>query len=188
MAPFLEVVTRVYRRPKLLKQNRASLKEQTCGQWQQTFLVDQIGRGIGWASENLALYAPKMVGHYIWLLDDDDVCIRPTLVAELKEIAAEHQPDVVMLKMDHGPLGILPDAAYWGSQVAQGHVGCSAFVVKRAVWQQYASAWLPGEYHSDYKFIAAIFESRPAIYWHDAVASRVQRISLGEPETVDGSQ
>jgi hypothetical protein len=37
-------------------------------------------------------------------------------------------------------------------------------------------------YHSDFNFIAAVLESGPLVYWHDVVASRVQRISIGRAE------
>lgn len=185
MAPFLEVVTRCYKRPAMLRRNQAGLQAQTCADWKQTLLVDGIGRGIEWASENLGMYGPMLVGRYIWLLDDDDECICPTLVTELKEIAEAHNPDVIMLKMDHGPLGILPRPVDWGQGVTLGGVGCSAFVVRREVWQAHATAWLPGAYHSDFNFIAAIFASQPLVYWHDRVASRVQRISQGQPERTD---
>jgi glycosyltransferase involved in cell wall biosynthesis len=182
MARFLEIVTRYFLRPALLAKNKASLAAQTDDDWQQTLLIDSIGRGINWASENLGMYAPNLVGQYIWLLDDDDECIRPTLVAELKQIVAEHQPDVIMLKMDHGPRGILPDADTWQQPPVHGYIGCSAYVVSRELWLRHCMAWLPGEYHSDFNFIATVFAHQPLVYWHDVVASRVQQIGLGRPE------
>lgn len=181
-SPFLEIVTRCCKRPEMLKRNQASLHAQTCADWKQTLLVDSKGFGIAWASENLGMYAPHLGGEYIWLLDDDDECIRPTLVAELREIGRGPNPDVIMVRMDHGPLGVLPGPADWGQGVSLGGVGSSAYVVRRDVWVQCAGAWLPGEYASDYNFIAAIFAAGPAVYWHDVVASRVQRISIGRTE------
>lgn len=182
MAPFLEVVTRCYGRPTLLANNIASLSAQTCKDWMQRFVVDTVGRGVGWANENLTTVAEELVGDYIWLLDDDDVCIRETLVEDLQAIADEHDPDVIMMRMDHGPRGVLPDIGYWGEPPVHGHIGCSAYVVRREIWQAHAWAWSPGVYHSDFAFIKAIFESGARVYWHDVVASRVQQIGLGQPE------
>lgn len=182
MAPFLEVLTRCYKRPRLLARNMASLKKQTSGDWIQTLLVDEIGRGINWTHENLGRQAGRLAGDYIWLLDDDDVCTRETLVEELQAIAAEHNPDVIMMRMDHGERGILPDAGYWGRPPVHAHVGISAYVVRRSVWQAHAWAWSPGVYHSDFNFIKAIFESTPRVFWYDVIASRVQQIGLGHPE------
>ena len=71
---FLEIVTRCFRRPTLLQKNIEALAAQTCDDWEQTFLIDDIGRGVNWANESLAGYAPHLTGQYIWLLDDDDIC------------------------------------------------------------------------------------------------------------------
>lgn len=185
---FLEVVTRCFRRPKMLTQNQASLRAQTDPDWIQTLIVDKVGMGVAWANENLALRAQHLIGEYIWLLDDDDECILPTLVADLKWIVGARRVDVIMLRMDHAERGILPDDPYWGQAVEAGHVGCSAYVVKRSIWQAYAWAWVPvpGAYDSDFNFIAAIWADQPRVYWHDVIASRVQRISRGAPEEVTG--
>lgn len=191
--PFLEVLTRVYKRPQLLAINVESLRHQTDGDWQQTFLRDDVGRGINWSHENMAAYAPNLVGEYIWILDDDDMCTCPTLVADLKSIWLSHGPDVIMLKMDHSGGRVLPDAETWGDGPVCSRIGCSAFVVKRELWQAHASAMVPGWYGSDFSFINSIFGNNPAlglapwvkqprIYWHDCVASRVQQQSFGQAE------
>jgi hypothetical protein len=179
-APFLEVVTRCFKRVNMLMANMASLKAQTDPDWRQSFIIDDVGRGIGWAQEQLAEHAPALYGRYIWILDDDDVCAQTTLVAELKAIAAEHDPDVIMLRMDHGPLGVLPNGN-WGHPPAQGHQGCSSYVVRREVFQRHADAWRSARYESDYDFIRAVWDGGPSVCWHDVVASRTQRISKGEP-------
>lgn len=179
--PFLEVLTRCYKRPVMLAANRASLDGQTDGDWMQTLLIDTIGRGIGWSYDNLAAQAGDLEGVYIWVLDDDDMCTRSTLVAELKQIVAQHDPDVIMLRMDHGPLGVLPSRS-WGGAPEQGDIGCSAYVVRREVWQRHAQAMTPGHYAGDFDFIRSVFLAGPRVYWHDVTASAVQRISHGAPE------
>lgn len=183
--PFLEVLTRTFNaRPHLLRINQESLRRQTDPDWVQTLLVDDVGRGIDWASENLAAYAPNLVGDYIWILDDDDTCILPTLVAELKFIVADSDPDVIMIRMDHGSGRILPGDDSWLCPPVLGQIGCSAFVVRRAVWQRHAMAMEHGHYSSDYDLIASIWTEQPRVYWHDVVASRVMRQSFGRPEAV----
>lgn len=180
--PFLEVLTRAYRRPTMLAVNQASIAAQTSPDWVQTLMIDEIGIGIGAAAEAMAAHAPCLTGRFIWVLDDDDMCIRPTLVEELQAIDDDEGPDVIMLKMDHGPLGILPDDNHWQRPPVYGYIGVSAFVVRRELWQQHAPALRPGQYHSDHRFIASVFEARPKVYWFDVIASRVQRISNGVPE------
>lgn len=180
MAAFLEVVTRCYKRPKMLEQNILSLKAQTDPDYAQVFLVDNVGKGVAWANDNLGRHLPA--GDYVWVLDDDDVCIRETLVAELKAIVAAHAPDVIMIKMDHGALGVLPDAGSWGGRPLKTRVGSAAIVVTRETWLRHAKAWMIHALCADFSFIEAVFQDSPRVYWHDVVASRVQRISQGRPE------
>lgn len=181
---FLEVLTRCYRRPRMLRRNQASLDAQTDPDWMQTLLVDDSGDGIAAAQERIGNYAPSLVGDYIWILDDDDECADRELVRELKTIATRHDPDVIMVRMDHGERGVLPSAFEWEEPPTLGRIGCSAYIVKRRVWRRHAGAWFPGRYHSDFDFIASIFadEEPLNIYWHDVIASRVQWIGLGRPE------
>jgi hypothetical protein len=115
------------------------------------------------------------------LLDDDNLCILPTFVAGLKEIAVLNAPDVVFVRMDHGGGRILPSAR-WGKSPRLSEIGVSAYVVRRDVWQAHAGAWTPGKYTSDFEFINSIWQSRPVAYWWDVVASRCIRQSEGRAE------
>lgn len=179
---FLEILTRCYKRPKLLAVNQKALAEQTDTDWVQTLLRDEVGRGVGASYVRLAAYAPYLVGEYVWILDDDDMCIRPSLVAELKTIAQIDNSDVVMVRMDHGPRGVLPRADQWGKWPECGGIGVSGYIVRRDVWQAHAHAFLPGHYAADFDFINAIFTSGASVHWHNVIASRVQVIGLGRPE------
>lgn len=179
--PFIEVVTRAFLRPRMLGENQESLRLQTDGDWVQTLLRDRVGFGIGASHLALRKNAKRLIGVYIWLLDDDDMVIRPTFFAEIRQIAAAHDPDVIMVRMDHGRRGILPDDGHWEQRPVIGHVGCSAYVIRRRVWQDNAHIWNE-RYCADGDFIQAVFDSGATVYWHDVIASRTQRISLGAPE------
>lgn len=180
--PFLEVLTRTFGgRPTMLAANQASLREQTDGDWVQTLLMDDERRGIEWSTEQMARYAPRLVGDYVWILDDDDYCTLPGFVARLKEIAVFYAPDVIFVRMDHGGGRILPSAR-WGKSPRVSEIGVSAYVVKRAIWQRHAGAMIPGKYTSDFDFINSIWQSRPTTCWWDVVASKCQRQSMGKAE------
>lgn len=165
----------------MLAANQESLRRQTSEDWIQTVLTDDLGRGVEWANQRLGAYAPMLAGDYVWVLDDDDLCTRPTLVEEIAGIVANYAPDVIMLRMDHGPLGVLPNDEHWQRPPERGQIGVSAYVVRRELWQRHADAWQP-TYASDFDFIAAVLEDTPHVIWHDVIASKVQRISRGEPE------
>lgn len=180
--PFLEIITRSFGgRPRMFAAQQVSLAAQTDRDFIHTVLMDNERRGIGWATENMARYADKLVGEWVWILDDDDLCALPTFVAGLKQIAQLNAPELIMVRMDHGAGRILPSAR-WGKSPKVSEIGVSAFVVRREVWQEHAGAMIPGKYTSDYEFINSIWQSRPIVYWWDMVASRVQKQSLGEPE------
>ena len=124
----------------------------------------------------------------MWCLDDDDECIHDGLVADVRRISAE-QPaaQVIMVRMDHGArLGVLPDAATWGGPPVHGHIGISAFIVRRGVWMAHRDAWMSLRYQSDFDFIHSVYAALSwqagSIVWHDVIASRVQRVSYGAGE------
>lgn len=178
----LEVVTRCYRRPNLLAKNTASLQAfLSCG-GTQTFLVDDVGMGMAAAQAQLAEFTP--CGQYVWVLDDDDECTDRRLVIDLQRITLKHgQPPAVMVRMNHGRLGILPDDSTWQQAPRHGHIGVSAIITRRDVWMVHRDAWRSAHYASDFDFISAVYATHgPHIVWHDTVASRVQQISVGAPE------
>ena len=78
---------KAYKRPNMLQRNIASIANQTDGECIHTLLVDEQGVGVAGAWAKLRDYAPRLAGDYIWILDDDDECVRPSLVEDLKAIA-----------------------------------------------------------------------------------------------------
>jgi len=167
----LEILTRTYRRPTLLAANRAALQRQTNTDWTQTLLVDSEGIGIAATYEQLAAYEPS--GEWIWCLDDDDICIYDDLVKDLAELDSWVDFDVVMVKMNHSG-NILPDKFTWQKSPELGHIGVSAFIVKRKVWMAHRQAFVPGEHHSDFNFINDVYAADPDVWWHDVVVSATQ--------------
>jgi hypothetical protein len=165
----------------MFARQKASLAAQTDKDFIQTILMDEERRGIDFATEQMARYAPNLVGDMIWVLDDDDLCTLPTFIAGLKEIAVLNAPDVVFVRMDHGMGRILPSAR-WGKSPKLSEIGISAFVVRREIWQAHAGAMIPGKYTSDYEFIKSIWQAKPMVYWWDVIASRCQRQSVGLAE------
>lgn len=184
---FLEVLTRCYRRPTWLAENQASLRRQSDPDYVQTLLVDEQGIGVAKANARLADVAPTLTGRYVWVLDDDDLCIRDDLVATLKRAveACRTAPAAVVVRMDHGELGVLPDVDKWWGQVPpEGGIGASALIVRRDVFHMYSPFWRTMRYASDYDFASAVLRGEEHVIWLDVVASRVQRRSIGRPEGV----
>lgn len=174
--PFLEIVTRCYRRPTLLQNNVDSITHLTDDDRQHTLLVDTQGIGVGAANAQLATFEPT--GDYVWLLDDDDICIYPELVQDLKEFAGT---PAIVVRMDHGDLGVLPPLRLWEQPPVEGQIGCSAVICRADVWLAERAAWASGRYAADYDFAHAVLTKWPSV-WLDLVASATQRRSHGAPE------
>lgn len=179
---FLEIVTRTYRRPGYLADNIASV--QALGSdVRHTILRDEQGMGVAAANARLADCTPT--AEYVWVLDDDDVCIYEDLVADLRGIVALHgKVPAVIVRMDHGaPLGVLPKDWDWQQPPQEAGIGCSGMITRRDVWLRHRHAWASGRYASDFDFIWSVWATwQRAIVWHDIIASRCQRISRGLPE------
>lgn len=176
--PFLEILTRHYTaRPNFLAANRDSLRRQIDDDYLHTLLVDEQGRGVEWANRNLGQYAPKLLGEWIWVLDDDDLCVCDTLVTDLRRIVANHDPLLIYVR---GRLGdvVYPPDAHWGKAPALAQIGMSNFIVRRDVWQAFAHAF-PKKLCADFHFIRAVHGNidPQRIYWHDKVVMATQRVA-----------
>jgi len=167
-------------RPNLVRDNFASLDAQTCDDWRQTLLVDDVGHSVEWANYWLGKYGPDLIGDYIWVLDDDDVCISETFVEDMKRIVAEHDPDVILCKIDAD--GVIPPDELWRKAPEITQIGMANFVVRREVWQAHAEKFWP-RLAADFNFINDVYQSgKYSIYWHDEVVMRIQQVGRGRPE------
>jgi glycosyltransferase involved in cell wall biosynthesis len=176
--PFLTVVTRCYRRPKLLDRNLESLAMQSCQDYQHLFIIDHVGEGVGAANKALSLANPA--GEYVLVLDDDDLFTDPDAIAMLKEYAVT-EPDLIVFKADHGELGILPSARVWHRRPRPGEIGSCDFVTRCDWWQRHIAAFGAPE-QGDYAFLMSMWADAPAVTWLDHQLTAVQRISRGKPE------
>jgi len=131
---FLSIITRCYKRPKALRVNIMSVARQTSRDWEQVFIVDdsENGNGLLWANQSLFLNRYRVKGDYILILDDDDCLAYNRFVADLKNVVTEHEPDIIMIKMDQ-ILRILPDSTVWKKHPLFGHIGSCCFVVRRDI-------------------------------------------------------
>lgn len=176
----LEIVTRCYKRPVMLAANQASLAALTDGDWTQTLLVDHVGIGVAAANAALAGFEPT--GDYVWVLDDDDLCIYPELVYDIKMLQSGSAPDAIFVRFNHGWLGVLPMPAFWRARPECGRIGGSGVIVRRDLWMRCRDAWRTERYESDCDYLQAVYANATNIHWHDIIAGRVQRISRGAAE------
>jgi cellulose synthase/poly-beta-1,6-N-acetylglucosamine synthase-like glycosyltransferase len=165
---FLTVVTRCYKRPVMLE---------TDMDYEQLFITDEEGKGIGWANRSLVMVEP--VGDYVMVLDDDDMLSNDQAIELLKEAAID-QPELIIFRATHNGLGTLPSNAIWGKRPLKGHIGSCDFISRRDVWEKYIHCFGVDE-GGDYAYLHAVWMDRPRVYWLDEVLASVQRISHGAP-------
>lgn len=177
---FLEVITRTFgKRPAMLARNAESLAQQTDPDYEHTIVMDAQARGVAWAVANLATI--EATGEYVWVLDDDDLCCRPTLIAELKAITKDIQPDVIMVRAYHGNFGKLPSDANWQQRPVLANVGTSCYIVRSDVWNAHRNAWVE-RYDGDFWFIDHLWDAECSFYWHDYTAAYYPQRLIGAAE------
>lgn len=166
---FLQVITRTFgKRPGLLKRNVESLANLSDPDYEQTIVLDDQARGCPWANRNLATVSAT--GEYVWVLDDDDLCCRPSLITELKQIVRKEQPEIIMLRAYHGNFGTLPSDGNWQRMPVLGNVGWSNAVVRADVWDRHKEQ-IVERYEADYYFWVYLWNVALRWYWHDVTAA-----------------
>lgn len=177
---FLTIITRSFRRPKSLERCVNSVALQTDPDVEQIIAYDPDGRGVEASYTNLKTLTPS--GLYVMLLDDDDYLIEPSFVAELKRVAQrDDTPEVVFVGMDVSGT-IMP---VWDEGLRRGYIACSCFVVRRDVWLEHIKD-IKADYSADFYFIESIMAcgKQHTSTRLDMVASKVGRVSHGQPENI----
>jgi glycosyltransferase involved in cell wall biosynthesis len=177
---YFTIITRCYKRPKMLERLKASLATQTCQQFGHVLIVDDVGVGIQEANRRLA--GAPILGEYVYVLDDDNELTDPSFLADLLDIIQQHAPDVIMVKSENGPLGILPAVGVWRRGPIEGQIDMLNFVVSACVFRKHAAAFGKRQRCGDFDFIDEVFGNGYRVHWHDRVVARIQRRSNGEPE------
>lgn len=185
--PFLSIITRVYKRPKGLSANMASIESLQDKDVEQIFITDPIGVGLLEANRSFAKNETKSLidGQYVYLLDDDDFIVNPKMINELKDIAQKFKPDVICFRMviknnmngNYYPT----DEKCWGVRPVIARIGGSCFVVKRQVWLKHIHEFgVPR--CGDFYFIDSIFNAGHSFYWHNVLMAETSKVSRGKPE------
>ena len=185
--PFVSFVTRCHKRPRMLLRCLTSISRQDDPDFENVIIVDEAGIGVVAAN---ALYnkpenKSRVHGNYVHLIDDDDVICSTDFVSVVKRIAAEHNPDVIIVRVKHPNGSVLPDAPVWMKKPIGGHIGGSSVVVRRDVWLQHIHAFGDGKiYGGDLDFVTELFNPRHnlRIYWCNRIMVEVPRQNRGQVE------
>lgn len=177
---FLSIVTRCHpNRPSMLEKNRASLANQTDQDFEHVLIKDEKGRGVEWANGILQTAVPR--GDYVLVLDDDDLLTDNRAIEKLRA-ATITNPDIVVFKVHHGRLGVLPSALVWQKKrPVGGHIGSCDFITRRDIWRQHIPAFARPS-GGDYYFLRSMWHEDINVVWLDERLAAIQRISRGKGE------
>lgn len=184
-APFLSIVTRCFRRPNSLRKCIRSVKAQTDQDYEHVFIIDRKGFGRLAADQNLHKFKELCHGRYVMVLDDDDMITDKSFIAEVKQAALQHFPDVIVWRGIIHPYGEkdpLPRMnGNWGVRPEHCGIGSFCFCVSNEIYQRHIVKFDCNDV-SDYNFIKDVHENGYRWHWIKKVYVRTQKKSYGRPE------
>ncbi|TFH66924.1 MAG: glycosyltransferase family 2 protein [Gemmatimonadales bacterium] len=177
--PFLTVLTRTCKRPKMLERNKESLRAQTDQDYEHIILEDDQHRGMLFANSQFYENRHLVNGEYVYLLDDDDYLINPEFVRTLKDVARDREaPDVIVFQFDHLHLGLQPGNQYAGEPHA-GAIGGSSFVVRSGPWLKHIKEFCRKE-GGDFVFIRKLWDRGYRFANVAGVMGRIGQVGRGK--------
>ena len=183
-SPLLTIVTRTFRRPRLLERCKASVQTLTSDDYEQVIIRDE--KGVGYHGTCRLIFNAKSAGllhgKYIWLLDDDDVLIDPNFVDNIRRLVKEKDnPPVIIVRMD-AKGRVMPPDSLWKKAPVRGQIGGSCYVVRADTWEAYWRYLLTSRHAGDFKMVQAMYEAGIRFEWLDRVVMRVDRTGNEQPE------
>lgn len=167
------IITRCYRRPVGLRRCKLSLALQTDQDFEHVLLVDDVGIGFRAADVRLVTDAPALInGDYVYVLDDDNLIIDNSFVARIRWFAQEYDPDVIMVKSDHGRTGILPSPEVWRRRPIAGQIDTLNAIVRSEIWKRHIGVLATCQDDArDAAFFAELFNHGYKIRWLDKIVA-----------------
>lgn len=180
MDPFFTVYTPTYKRPNLLRQCVDSVRAQTAPV-QHLIAHDHIGLGIQGMFRAIQRFTDRMVGEYVYVLQDDDLLADMHVLAQVQAFADanNHPPVIIVRNQKRGQ--IYPTEHAWQSAPVLGHIDLGSYIVRRDVFTQHVLDFGP-RYSGDFDFIEAVWRAGWPFAWCDVLVARAQAWGQGKPE------
>jgi len=183
--PFVTIMTRCYKRPKMLEVNKQSIDTQNDLDYEQIFIIDTIGRGADYANKAFEIteHEYDITGKYVLILDDDDKLKYNEFISDMKYIVETHNPNAIFFKGEIGGKVLPPDHLFTKQKPRACQIGSFSILVKKELFKQYLHLFGSDKSIGDFKFIEGIYNKDPErIFWYDKVCCKTQRVSLFKPE------
>ena len=180
--PFLTIVTRSYKKPKCLQKCIESVEAQTDPDYEQIFIIDEVGRGLAWADQALAENAHKCNGKYVMVLDDDDYILTPNFIKLIKHTTARRDPDIIIWRGQFVDANMtLPGRDHlWGVKPIITQIGSFNYCARNHLYKEHIHTCKTGK-TGDFDYIDTLFKlkPKPTHYWINKVLVSTQQKSFG---------
>jgi len=159
----------------MLAANKLSVAEQTDQDWEQILITDATGMGIYAANRSLAANGHRVVGEWVYILDDDNHLVDTQFVATIRKLAKNEKCDIIVVKSVWMGGIILPRPEYWGRPPARGQIDSLNVIVRQPIWKRHIAAFGKPSC-GDFHFIKELFDYEYQVCWIDRVVAAVQQI------------
>lgn len=163
--PLLSILTRCFARPKGLERNKLMMERQTDQNFEQLFVVDEIGQGVHWANQQIAKAGDIVNGQYVMVLDDDDFIMCDDFIEGLQEVVTENSnPPVIICR---GFIHERPMPKVWREGFKRGTVGAPNVITRTNLFKRCCSWWdteRAGDYNY-FKRLLAEFSIYDVCWW-----------------------
>lgn len=187
--PVITIVTRSYKKPKCLERNIASVQAQTDRDYEQIFIIDDVGRGLAWADQALAANKHRNNGKYIMVLDDDDIITNKSFVSLIKLVSETSDPDVIIWRGKFSSINLVlpPVDRYWGIKPVKAFIGSFNYCIRKEIYDEHIHICKTGAC-GDYDLIESVFNRVPfpSVFWYNKIFVATQQKSKGAGEDYIG--
>ncbi len=183
--PFLTILTRCYKRPNMLEKCKKSIDDQTLQDYEQIFIIDNIGRGRPYANKafEIAQREYYIRGQYVMILDDDDIIIDKGFIQQMKTFVDNSRHSAIIFQGKVGNKILPPDHLFGREQPRSCQIGSFSIVVRKDVFNRHLPKFGSDNAIGDFKFIESIWKEDPfAVKWYKKLCCETQRVSLFKPE------
>lgn len=182
-SPFMSIVTRNHPdRESQLNRCMSSLREITDKDFSQVVIHSDFREDIPRANRLFYEYRHRVVGDYVFILDDDDYLGNNSLVEDMKKIVEEQgSPDIIFIRMFLRGELYPPNDVWESKELIPGSLGSSCFVMENSLWQDSVDQFKTTESPGDYNFINAAFSKAKNVYWHDKAYANALQLNRGRP-------
>ena len=180
-APFFTIITRCYARPIMLRYAIWSLRQQTCQDYEQIFMVDTEGIGVQKANQACYEYRNEVHGSYIYLYDDDTFFLDQNLLYTLRDLALSNDMPAILLFKNFVGCNVACDP--WNEN-RLGLLSGNAYCLRRDIYQKHIKTYdeLPGNAYLNREIDAMKYTLAKL----DSVGIAIHRESRGRGETYNG--